>query len=151
MKFDMNAPLRDLDDEPIVESVYEKNENGPAMQCDCGKVVNPPVKTGESIVTLGKTARSALMSLDKDEQDLSGDKKNDRFWLAMRIKKVEKNTGICDLELDDANLVKKLVDKKFGPVIVARVRELLENPLIFEKQEDKESTKSKIKKHSKRK
>ena len=74
-------------------------------------------------LTLKQIACNALSLIFNDEQNLSGEEKAKRGLLAMRI---YANTEI-DLTVEEVALIKKLIGKAYGPLIVAQAWEILEN------------------------
>lgn len=105
MALDFSKPLMDADGKPIcVVQVAE------GATCPDG-----------SAATLGRVVRAALYAQFPDEQNLSLDDKLKRGDLAQAI------TGAGDIKLkaEDIALIKKVVGKAYGPLIVwAAVREL---------------------------
>lgn len=72
-------------------------------------------------ITLGQVVRGALYASFPDEQNLSLDEKVRRGDLAFAIR----NGGDVPLKAEDIALMKRLVGKAYGPLIVwAAVREL---------------------------
>lgn len=74
---------------------------------------------GETLVK--DIAVSALFGQYADEQALSGDEKFRRFKLAMTVN----DGGSQDLSPEDVVLIKKLVGKAYGPLIVGQVYNVL--------------------------
>lgn len=76
----------------------------------------------DKIATLGRLVRQALYASFQDEQNLSGEDKYKRAEIAQAI------TGASDvkLKLEDRALIKKLVGKLYGPMIVFAVWNMLE-------------------------
>lgn len=76
---------------------------------------------GGKPVTVQSIIMSALLAQFPDETNLSGDEKFTRFKLAMRLDKESEQ----DLTPEDSTLIKRLVGKGFGPLVVGQVYELL--------------------------
>jgi len=81
-----------------------------------------PLKDGENVVALKKPCVEALLGIYPDETGLSGEDKLLRWRLAQRIDK----GGEVELAAENIALIKKLVAKAYGPLIVGQVWELLE-------------------------
>lgn len=90
--------------------------NDCAMPQDCEKE-KPPL-------LLGKVARRALLATYPDEPNLSGEEKYKRGKLADRLWLNGKET----LSVEDVALLKKLISKGYGPLIVTRALDLLDPP-----------------------
>ena len=73
--------------------------------------------------TLGKMMIESLLATFKDEENLSGDEKLKRWQLAIKIKNAD---VMVELTVEEVALVKKLVGKAYGTIIVGQVWELLE-------------------------
>lgn len=73
-------------------------------------------------LTLGMVAAGALYGSYPDEKDLSGDEKARRGNLALKIAQ----GGDQQLSVEDTALLKKLIAKAYGPLIVARAWTLLD-------------------------
>lgn len=102
---DFSKQLMDADNKPICIGVPQESQECPDAQR----------------ATLGRVVRAALYAGFPDEQNLSLDEKLKRGDLAMTI------TGATDINLkaEDIALMKKVVGKAYGPLIVwAVVREL---------------------------
>lgn len=94
---DFTAPILDFD-------------NGPASACPasepaCGKVL-----------TLSDVSVASLMGVFPDERDLNGDEKVKRFALAMRVR----NAKDITLTAEEISLLKRLIGKSYGPLVVGR-------------------------------
>lgn len=74
-------------------------------------------------LTLKSICCNALTVIFQDEQGLSGEEKAKRGLLAMRI---YANTEI-DLTVEEVALIKKLIGKAYGPLIVAQAWNMLES------------------------
>ncbi len=98
MKIDFSAVLTDLDDKPLRESADDE------------------------ALTLGAAAVRALMNIYPGEENLSGTKKADRFVLASKIHK----QTVVEIRSDEAALIKELIGKAYGPVVVGRAFPLLD-------------------------
>lgn len=95
-----------------------KNFDVPILDLD-GK----EIKVGDVIQTLGHVSLSALLATFEDERALTGKQKADRMQLALKI---NSNMKEVDLTIEQLNLVKELIGKGFGPLVVGRAYELLE-------------------------
>ena len=83
-----------------------------------------PVKDAQGTVfTLGVITMNALLMPYEDEKNLTGKDKAERMQLALKINKRMKEV---DLTVEQLALVKTLVAKAYGPLIVGRAWELLE-------------------------
>jgi len=80
------------------------------------------LKKGKDDLTLKTVIISALLQLSVDEKNLSIDEKLKRYDLALRIQK----SDAISLESDDIVLIKKLVNKIYGTIIVGQVCNILE-------------------------
>jgi hypothetical protein len=74
--------------------------------------------------TLMDVSLDALLTPMQDEQNLSGEEKAKRYVLATRI---YSNKTDVDLETDEISLIKRLIGKLFGPLIVGQAYPMLEN------------------------
>lgn len=102
---DFSAVLTDQDDKPVI---------------DCaGKPEECPDKNP---LTLGKVALRVLTAPFDDERNISGEEKFKRGQLAMRVH----NGGVVTLQAEDVALIKRLVAKGYGPLIVYRAWPLLD-------------------------
>ena len=93
MKIDFETVLRNLDDKEMTDE-----ENSPV------KLVN--------------VCTNALMVIEKDDD---GEKKLEKYGLAIKIK-----NGEANLKAEEVALLKKVVGKYFGPLIVGRAYEILD-------------------------
>ena len=109
MKIDVTQQLTELDGTPMV--------TGRQICPTCGQTLG---KTEPMTVRLA--AIRALTAVYRDEQNLEGVKKVARFHLALRLTDEDEP----DLKAEDIVLVKKLVGKMYGPVIVGRVWSILD-------------------------
>lgn len=71
--------------------------------------------------TIGKLIVDALMAQYPDETSLSGEEKLKRFELAQVAHKANGQ----DVSVEDAALIKKLIGKAYGPLVVGRVYALI--------------------------
>jgi len=71
---------------------------------------------------LKQVAVDVLQLTFQDETSLSGEEKAKRWLLATRI---YANSDV-DLTIDEVSLIKKLIGKAFGPIIVGPAFEILE-------------------------
>ena len=109
MKINVTQQLKNLDGTPMV--------TGKQICQMCGQVVG---KTEPMTVRLAATR--ALSATFRDEQGLTGDEKWPRFHLALKLT----NEDEPDLKAEDVVLIKGLVGKMYGPIIVGRVWALLD-------------------------
>ena len=116
MKINFNTILKNLDDENLKQSIYgdEVNQQGER------------IKKGEEDLTLGLLSRSALLDLSQEELKLTGVEKQDRFFLAEKIKKAEKEGNEIDLKSEDVTLLKKIIGEKYMPIVIGRAWEILD-------------------------
>ena len=96
MKINFAAPIKDIKGEPIVEN--------------------------EKPVTLGSVSCQALLATYPDEQNLSGKEKVERFTLAACCS----NESEADISVEDVALLKKLIGKAYGPLVVGRAYEIID-------------------------
>ena len=111
MKIDVTQQITGLDGTPMV--------TGKQICQMCGQVVSKP----ESM-TVRLAAVRSLTAAFRDEQGLPGDQKIARFHLALKITDEDEP----DLQAEDIVLVKELVGKMYGPVVVGRVWAILDPP-----------------------
>lgn len=97
---DFTVVLTDLDGKPITTEAQGKGET----------------------VTLGKAAATALLMSFPDEQNLDGAEKVKRFGLAVKIREAKD----VALSAEDVALVKKVIAKTYGALIVGRAWPLLD-------------------------
>ena len=93
-----------------------------------GKEIKPQNAQGKYIetepsLTLTTVALNALLNTYEDERSLTGKEKADRMQLALKI---NKNPKEADLTIEQMKLVKDLIGKAYGPLIVGRAYEMLE-------------------------
>jgi len=103
MKIDFSTPICDFDGKPL-----------PLIKE--GKVVE------DKTVTLATVCVEALNATFPDERELDGKEKFDRFMLASKVY----SGGEIDLKVEDLAMIKKLVGKAYGPLVVGRVYELID-------------------------
>lgn len=72
----------------------------------------------KNIVTLGSVAENALLAKYQDEPNLAGEEQMKRFSLARKIHDQRKDPSLTPEELA---LIKKLVAKVYGPLVVGEV------------------------------
>lgn len=96
MRIDFSAPIKDMRGEPLVEN--------------------------EKQVTLGSVACNALLFPYQDETNLPGKDKVQRFTLAALCS----NETEVDIDSEDVALIKKLIAKMYGPLIVGRAYEIID-------------------------
>lgn len=97
MKIDFNVVLKNFDGEEI------KNPKGESA-------------------TLKSVAIEALLAVFQDEQSLSGEEKVKRWNLALKL-----YNNVDDISVDEIVLIKSLVGKAYGALVVGQVWQLLEN------------------------
>lgn len=71
---------------------------------------------------LKTVAINALMSTFEDEKNLSGEDKLSRYVLSCKIR----SGGECDLTVDEISIIKKLIGKAYGTLIVGQTWPMLE-------------------------
>lgn len=96
MKINFGMPITDIKGEAIVEN--------------------------EKAVTLGSVSCQALLASYSDEQNLSGKEKVERFTLAALCSTETE----ADVSIEDVALLKKLIGKAYGPLVVGRAYEIIE-------------------------
>ena len=109
MKIDVTQQIVGLDGTPII--------TGRQVCQMCGQVVSE-----KEPMTVRLAATRALTAMFKDEQSLAGDKKVVRFHLALKITDEDEP----ELKAEDIVLIKTLVGKMYGPVIVGRMWAILD-------------------------
>jgi len=109
MNIDVTQQLVDLDGTPMI--------TGKQMCPTCGQ----PIGENEPM-TIRVTAVKSLTAVFRDEQDLPGEEKVRRFHLALKIT----DESEPDLKAEDVVLIKKMVGKMYGPVVVGRVWAILD-------------------------
>jgi len=82
-----------------------------------------PLKEGETIATVRSVTVNALQALFADEQNLAGGEKVHRALLAQRIYDAKEPLA---LKVEDVALIKKLVGKAYGPLVVMRAWAVLD-------------------------
>lgn len=80
------------------------------------------IKQAEVVQTVGTIAVEALQVFDTRDTALSGDEKFKRWKLACRIH----GQAEAEISIEEAKMIKDLVGKYYGPVIVGQVWEALE-------------------------
>jgi hypothetical protein len=81
----------------------------------------PTSQTDKTPVTLGTVADTALLNSFPDEKDISGDEKVHRFTLAVMVK-----SGKVELTAENITLIKTVIAKAYGPLIVGRAWAILD-------------------------
>lgn len=81
------------------------------------------VKNGDEVVTAKKVMINSLMGAYKDEESLEGTEKVKRYKLAQSLQAAN---GKFKFSQDDAERVKKLVNKMYTTLIVGAIFALLE-------------------------
>lgn len=107
MKIAVNLEIKGLDGEPMQ---FVENE---------GKATEKKVT-----LTFKKVSTDSLMAMFQDEKDLTGE---DKIKRAMLAQKIYSATDIVELSLDEAQQVKKVVNKLYGTMPYFRVHEILES------------------------
>jgi len=82
----------------------------------------PKVEGKEEPFTLKDVCLSALMANFDDEKNLTGKDKIERYAIACKIR----TGGECDLVVEDITLLKNLVGKLFGVLVVGQAYPMLE-------------------------
>jgi len=109
MKINVTQQLMQLDGTPM--------ETGKEVCLACGQVL------GESEpMTVRLAATRALTPIYRDEPSLPGDEKVKRFHLALRLV----DSDEPELQAKDIILIKDMVGKFHGPVVVGRVWEIID-------------------------
>lgn len=111
MKIDVTRQIMDLDGTPMV--------TGKRICQMCGQVASEPEP-----MTVCLAATRALTATFRDEQSLPGEEKITRFRLALKIM----DANEPDLGAEEVVLVKKVVGKMYGPVVVGRVWAIIDPP-----------------------
>jgi len=109
MKINITQQLTELDGTPM--------DTGKQVCQMCGQVVDE-----KEPMTVRLAATRALTAVYRDEQGLAGDKKVARFHLALKIADEDEP----DLKAEDIVLIKMVVGKMYGPVVVGRVWGILD-------------------------
>ena len=86
-----------------------------------GEVIKQP--SGKN-ATLRGAAVDALLAQFQDEQNLSGEEKLKRWTLAKHI--VKSKDAPCEVTAEDISLIKKLIAKAYGALVVGQAWEILE-------------------------
>lgn len=76
-------------------------------------------------VTLARISMNALMALFNDENMLTGEDKVKRYQLALKINK----DPCADLNVEELALIKKLIGKMYGTLIVGSAFALIEDEM----------------------
>ena len=111
MKINVTEQLTELDGTPMI--------TGKQVCQTCGQVVSE-----KEPMTVRLAATRALTATFRDEQSLPGEEKIVRFRLALKMT----DTDAPDLKAEEVVLVKKVVGKMYGPVIVGRMWSILDPP-----------------------
>ena len=99
------------------------------MKINFNQVINnlegQPLKNEkDEDLTLGMVCKNALLTSYQDEQSLSGEKKLERYDIAMGIHAA--NLGTLDLPVEKVAEIKRLVAKFYGPLVVGPAWKMLE-------------------------
>ena len=100
MKVNFSQAIKDLDGKSMLEPTGEKDKDGKEVVVES---------------TLKMFAVRALTAMFKDEENLDGEKKFKRMMLAQKIYKSEGEIGVSP---EDISLLKKLIGKGWGPMVV---------------------------------
>ena len=106
MKINLNQKLKTFDGETLKTSKQIGK-----------KIEEVPFTISEAII-------NSLTANFEDEKDLTGEEKVKRFIIAQKVQRNKDKT--IDLSVEDVSMVKKLVGKAFGVLIVGQVWEILE-------------------------
>lgn len=82
-----------------------------------------PLREGEKVLTLSIICCNALMNQTEEDTKLPGEEKLRRFDLATIIYASREAT---DLKVEDVSLLKTLIGKLYGPIVVGPCWKLLE-------------------------
>jgi len=74
--------------------------------------------------TLRDATKQALLSIFQDEQGLTGDEKVKRYDLYLKVKDT---VDPAELTAEDISLIKKLIGKAYGVLIVGQAFKMLES------------------------
>lgn len=96
MKIDFSVVLKDIEGEPL------KDEKGRDF-------------------TMARAACAALLASFPDEKEIGEKEKVDRFKFALAAT----NGGEQEIPMNDAVLLKSLIAKLYGPLVVGRVNEII--------------------------
>lgn len=115
MKINFEVVLKRLNGDPLPEQ-------SDVQQCpNCGFKDGVRIEFGKR--TLKSVAVEALQLSFADEQQISGEEKVKRWVLATRIYANPEN---IDLTVGEIDLVKKLVGKAYGPLVVGQAWKILD-------------------------
>lgn len=114
MKIKVTQVLRELEGSEMV--------TGGSLCIQCGQPLGE-----RKPFTLRFACTRALSAVYRDEQGVSGDKKFERGVLALKIH----NDDTVDLKAEEIAMVKKLVAKMYGPIVILQVHNLLEGKPAF--------------------
>ena len=109
----MNAALQDLEGHELKELVPSGQKN----------VLGNDIMTPGVTLTLATVAIRALVANYDDERNLPGEEKVKRWQLAMFIRS---GRDEVDLATEEVALIKKLIAKAYGPLIVGQTWGMLE-------------------------
>lgn len=84
-------------------------------------IPNPDSKSGE-ILNLKAVCINALLTVDRESEQESGEKKYERYLLAQKIYEGK----LQEFKVEEIALIKKLVGKLYVPLIVGRAFEILD-------------------------
>jgi len=115
MKINFEVVLKRLNSDPLPEQ-------SDVQQCsNCGFQGGVRIESGKR--TLKSVAVEALQLSFADEQQISGEEKAKRWVLATRIYANPEN---IDLKTEEISIIKKLIGKAYGPLIVGQAWKILD-------------------------
>lgn len=104
MKVEFSQLIVDLENQPIHDNQGDPTKSGP-------------------VLTLARASVNALLAIYRGEEGIDGTEKVRRFNLAQRIV----DGGVVDLAAEDVVLIKTLLSKLYGPLVVGRAYAMLES------------------------
>lgn len=128
MKVNVTQELKDLQGDPMgmpselqtklnaVRDLLIQSKQQEAIRLLGELCVAPPA------ATVRRVCCDALVAAFDDERNLAGEEKVKRFLLAQKLMAAEE----VDLTSEDVSLLKKLVAKGFGPLVVGQAWQLLD-------------------------
>jgi len=105
----------------------ELNLNQVLKTLNGSDIISPPErgeKEGKPFL-MRTVCINALLEPHQDDKNLTGEKKAERYHLAMEIYKTK---GKIDLSIDDIKLLKDLIAKMPSPLIVGQAFDILDPP-----------------------
>lgn len=82
-----------------------------------------PVKIGGKELTLSSVACNSLLAVHEADAKMSGEDKAKRMKIALRVH----DAGVQDIDVNDAVLLKMLIGRVYGPLVVGRAFDLLDD------------------------